>query len=88
MPILLLAACGEQAAVEQDNDVREASGEILPGSISDAMIETDNLQSQPPLLREVPQVTEEVGEGEDEVAPEEPQTVEEAFAEDISAVED
>ncbi len=87
LPILLIAACGEEADVAQENDLREASGEILPGSISDDIIQTDNLQSQPPLLREVPQVTEEDEEVEGEVESPEPQTLEEAFSAGLSAPE-
>ena len=44
----LAAGCGEQAAapVAQGG---EASGEVLPGSISDAMIPLEQLESQAPL---------------------------------------
>lgn len=46
VPLLLLGACksssGPQAA-------STASGEILPGSVSDAMLETDRSQAQAPL---------------------------------------
>jgi hypothetical protein len=87
LPIVLLAACGEDAAVAPDGDAREASGEILPGSIGDAMIETDNLQSQPPLLREVPQVVEDDEDAEDETEAAEPQTLEEAFSGDLTPAE-
>ena len=48
---LLLAGCnGDQAPAEEG----AASGEILPGSISDAMIPTDTVQSQPPLMAPEP----------------------------------
>ncbi len=58
LPLAVLAACGDDAA-EGDagttaDDGREASGEILPSSISDDMIATDRLRSQPPLMVEEP----------------------------------
>ena len=40
----MLAACGNEAPKQA-----VASGEILPGSASDAMIPEDRLTSQPPL---------------------------------------
>ena len=42
---LSLGACNKQDATRDAN----ASGEILPGSISDAMLPEDRLTSQPPL---------------------------------------
>jgi hypothetical protein len=85
LSILALTACGGGGV--QEGDAREASGEILPSTISDTMIETDSLKSQPPLLREVPadegeEAGEEAGEGEGE-----PQTLEEAFGGDADAAE-
>lgn len=44
---LALAACGEK---EQPADKAEAAGEILPGTISDAMLPLDSVRSQPPLV--------------------------------------
>ncbi len=41
---LALAACKQEAAKDAT-----ASGEILPGSVSDAMLPEDRLTSQPPL---------------------------------------
>ncbi len=41
---LTLAACKQEAAKDAT-----ASGEILPGSVSDAMLPEDRLTSQPPL---------------------------------------
>lgn len=49
LPVALLAACGGQDSGEADD--RTASGEVLEGTISDAMIPLDQLKSQPPLLR-------------------------------------
>ena len=43
-PLLVLAACGQDKPKQS-----AASGEILPGSISDAMLPEDRLTSQPPL---------------------------------------
>lgn len=49
-PLLLaLSACGDDDAVEVENDGREASGEVLDGTISDAMLPLDQARSQAPL---------------------------------------
>ena len=45
---LCLAACEEQAAAPAEQG-GAASGEVLAGSISDAMIPLDQLESQAPL---------------------------------------
>ncbi len=45
-PLALLAACGGQST---GNDSRAASGEVLEGTISDAMLPTDRVRSEPPL---------------------------------------
>ncbi len=42
---LSLGACNKQDTIRDAN----ASGEILPGSISDAMLPEDRITSQPPL---------------------------------------
>jgi hypothetical protein len=44
---LVLAAC--QGETKKAEDQRTAVGEILPGSVSDAMLPYDSLRSQPPL---------------------------------------
>lgn len=45
---IVLASCGEDgAAVSEDG--REASGEVLEGSISDEMLPLEELRSQAPL---------------------------------------
>jgi hypothetical protein len=44
VPLLALSACGQDKPKES-----AASGEILPGSVSDAMLPEDRLTSQPPL---------------------------------------
>ena len=45
-PVILLAACGEEAPAD---DSRSASGEVLEGTISDAMLPLDRVQSEPPI---------------------------------------
>ena len=42
LPLVLLAGCGK----ESKNDARSASGEVLQGTISDAMLPVDKLKSQ------------------------------------------
>ncbi|MGE5721401.1 MAG: hypothetical protein ACM3YM_02985 [Sphingomonadales bacterium] len=44
--LALLAACGDKPS---ENDSRSASGEVLEGTISDAMLPLDTVRSQPPL---------------------------------------
>lgn len=46
---LALAACEQQAADSLAEQGGAASGEVLPGSISDAMIPLEQLDSQAPL---------------------------------------
>lgn len=58
-PLALLTACGGDGPEDggaAGNDGREASGEILPSSISDDMIATDVLDSQAPLMQDEPSV--------------------------------
>jgi hypothetical protein len=45
-PLLLLAACGKEAPVD---DSRSASGEVLEGTVSDAMLPLDTVKSEPPF---------------------------------------
>lgn len=47
LPLALLTACGDSP--EQDS--RTASGEVLEGTISDAMLPLDTVQSQAPLAK-------------------------------------
>ncbi len=47
LPLALLTACGDSP--EQDS--RTASGEVLEGMISDAMLPLDTVQSQAPLAK-------------------------------------
>lgn len=44
---LALAACGKD---KEPDTKAEAAGEILPGSIDDAMLPMDTVRSQPPLV--------------------------------------
>ena len=46
LPLALLAACNDQVS----DDSRSASGEVLEGTISDAMLPLDQVRSQPPLV--------------------------------------
>lgn len=50
-----LAACGEEAVERGDDDARTAVGEVRGGTISDAMLPLDTVQSQSPPLREATQ---------------------------------
>jgi hypothetical protein len=45
--LALLAACGGNAPASSDG--RAASGEVLEGTISDAMLPIDRVRSEPPL---------------------------------------
>ena len=47
VPLALLAACGDDPA--EDSDGRSASGEVLEGTISDAMLPVDQVRSEAPL---------------------------------------
>lgn len=46
LPLALLAGCHKSAK----NDERSASGEVLQGTTSDAMLPLDKLKSQGPML--------------------------------------
>ena len=63
VPLALLAACNDEVA----DDGRAASGEVLEGSMSDAMLPFDRVQSEPPL--EDPEAFAEVQEEAAEAAP-------------------
>ncbi len=63
LPLALVAACGEEPV----DDGRAASGEVLEGTISDAMLPLDRVQSEPPL--EDPEAFAEVQEEAAEAAP-------------------
>lgn len=54
MPLLLaLAACEDEPEVVVEDDGREASGEVLEGTISDDMLPLDQVRSQAPLAEAV-----------------------------------
>lgn len=58
LPLAILAAlgaCGDRDA-DAEGERKTAAGEVLGGSISDAMLPLDTVQSQSPPLREAPQV--------------------------------
>ena len=48
VPLALLVGCGEKAP---QSDGRAATGEVLEGTISDAMLPLDTVRSQPPLAK-------------------------------------
>lgn len=50
LPLALLAGCGEEPPVVEpgDNDGRSAEGEVIGGTISDAMLPLDTVRSQAP----------------------------------------
>ena len=60
----LLAPCGDDPAPSPDDDDRTASGEILEGTISDAMLPVETLTSQPPLVVSSPEGAGEPAAGE------------------------
>jgi hypothetical protein len=62
---VLLAGCNDEPA---QNDDRTASGEVLEGSVSDAMIPLEQLKSQPPLAR----AQNAPAPGDEEATPEDP----------------
>jgi hypothetical protein len=45
--LALVAACGKDEVAQSDG--RSASGEVLEGSVSDAMLPLDRVRSEPPL---------------------------------------
>ncbi|MEL1249334.1 hypothetical protein [Aurantiacibacter gilvus] len=72
-PLLLLAACNDEPEVSTEDDGREASGEVLEGTISDAMLPVDEVRSQAPLREpdpEAPASSNDPATGEDAAAPE------------------
>ena len=79
LPLALLAACGEEPA----DDGRAASGEVLEGTISDAMLPLDRVQSEPPL--EDPEAFAEAQEKAAAEAPESGESEGDADAEPANA---
>lgn len=67
---LALAACEQKAADAPAEQGGAASGEVLPGSISDAMIPLEQLDSQAPLApRQVRTTGEDIDAEQPEVTP-------------------
>nr|WP_166179775.1 hypothetical protein [Altererythrobacter segetis] len=71
LPLVLLAGCNKPAR----NDERSASGEVLQGTVSDAMLPLDKLKSEPPLLAPskagtTPEGAEDEASGEGDAASE------------------
>lgn len=64
-PLLLLGACGTSSAPQASST---ASGEILPGSVSDAMLDTDRSQALAPLAPAAHSVAAKVDPGESAAA--------------------
>ncbi len=61
LPLALVAGCGEEPVAEPtDNDGRTAAGEVIGGTISDAMLPLDTVRSQGPSMAE----ESETGSGE------------------------
>lgn len=64
--VAALAACSGEPTGERDNSgQRRAEGEVLGGTISDAMVPLESVRSQSPSLRAIEQ-TGDGGEGEGE----------------------
>jgi hypothetical protein len=87
--LLLLGACDYFGGTSADTTDGEATGEVLPGSIDDAMIPTDDLTSQPPPLVQPTGGAAVSGDGVDsaESATAEPVAEETAPAEPEAAAE-
>ena len=90
LPLALLAACNDQVS----DDSRSASGEVLEGTVSDAMLPVDRVRSEPPLedpeafaevqeeAAEAAAEVEGAGEAEGEASSEEAGEAEEASADE------
>jgi hypothetical protein len=75
MAPLALAACGSGTSDKKQKDQRTAAGEILPGSVSDAMLPYDTVRSQPPLApKETAKPGAKAGEATDAAASDAPAT--------------
>ena len=89
LPIALLAACTEEPV-----DEGQATGEVLEGTVSDAMLPVDRVRSEPPLedpeafaevqeeAAEAAAEVEGAGEAEGEASSEEAGEAEEASADE------
>lgn len=65
---LLTAACDDQAATTAQEG-EAAAGEVLPGSISDAMIPLEQLESQAPLAPRQPVPVDDIDAEQPVVTP-------------------
>ncbi len=72
-PFALLVSCEDEVQLPEDTSDRTASGEVLDGSVSDAMITGEELSSQPPSFA--------IQTADDEA--DEPEDVESAFADEF-----
>lgn len=61
--VLALSACDSEPEVDVEDDGREASGEVLEGTISDAMLPLDKVRSQAPRAVEVEEAEDAGGTG-------------------------
>ena len=89
---LMLAACQDKTATPPAGDeAQTAEGEVLGGSISDAMLPLDTVTSQPPPLREQSAASSPAAassaEPEDPVTEAEPEEDAEAEAAEVAEEE-
>lgn len=89
LPVIALLAACDSAAPEADAEAaRAASGEVLQGSISDAMLPLETLRSQPPVAAPLPGEVVAAPAGEGAAEPEadgaEPAGADDAAAEPAS----
>lgn len=66
---LLVAGCEDQAAAPSAAQGQAASGEVLAGSISDAMIPLDQLESEAPLAPRQAAAADDLDAQQPEVTP-------------------
>jgi len=62
MAALALAACKKEPELKAP----AASGEVLPGSVSDAMLDTDTSQAEAPVLTPMPTNSAKAMKGDDQ----------------------
>ena len=70
-PLALLAACGDDPEPAGD-DARSATGEVIEGTISDAMLPLATVRSQPPLEDPAAATEENEAQGPGPAAPIQP----------------
>lgn len=79
--LALLAGCGGD---KSSSDARIAEGEVLEGSISDAMLPLDRLQSQAPLAE--PEDDDDTGTSKKDAASADDKAKDEGAADDQPAI--